>query len=138
MIPALETKGTSPLIALPVLCEKIGYNCQWDRNLERFTCTKKGLKTVFVQSNPFYSVNGKVYQISEAPFRVGGSLYLPMAVVMAELKSFSKGVFQLDTVEKTVTKPISTPSKYSVVSVIDRKETKWYFAYTCACGFTSF
>jgi N-acetylmuramoyl-L-alanine amidase len=122
MIPAIEAKGTSPLIALPVLCEKIGFNCLWDRNLERFTCTKKGLKTVFVQGNPFYNVNGVVYQISTAPVRVGSSLYLPMAVVMAELKSFSKGVFQLDTVMEKVTKPISTSSKYSVLSVATEKK----------------
>lgn len=122
MIPAIEAKRTSPLIALPVLCAKIGYDCQWNGNFERLTCTKKGLKTVFVQGNRFYSVNGTVFQISEAPLRVGGSLYLPVAVVMAELKSFSKGVFQLDTVEKTVAKPISSPSKYSVISVATEKK----------------
>jgi N-acetylmuramoyl-L-alanine amidase len=122
MIPALDTKGTSPLIALPVLCENIGYSCQWNRNLERLTCTKKGIKTVFVQGCPFYTVNGAVFQISRAPLRIGGSLYLPMAVVMAELKSFSKGVFQLDTVEKPVKKTICSSSKYSVMSVATEKK----------------
>ncbi len=99
-IPSVEVKGSSPLVSLPVLCEKMGYTCQWNRYLQELTCIKKGSQIGFIQDNPFYRVNGVIYQASSAPVRVGGSLYLPFAIVK-NIPPFSNKL-QLDTVEKNV------------------------------------
>lgn len=125
-IQAIESKGVSPLIPLPLLCEKMGYHCTWDQYLQKLTCKKKGSKVIFVQNNNFYSVNGVVFHSPVAPHRLGSTLYLPLSVVFYGMRPFFKDMIQLSTIEKTseetVEKPDGVPSKYSIISATSEKK----------------
>jgi N-acetylmuramoyl-L-alanine amidase len=119
MVSSLDLAGEKNLVSIPSLCEKLGYNVQWDKFTQRLSCTKNTSKIVFNQDNYFYSINGAIYQLELLPLRYGGSLYLPLTDAINALRPVHKGIFQWDSTSKTVS---VNSKKYNIHSVVCEKK----------------
>lgn len=117
-VESLTHDGTE-LVCISSFAEASGYSYQWDRFLQRLTCSKNGEVLSFVQDNTFWVSGGATRQLSQAPLRIGGQLYASITDLLDVFKSESVKLIW-NTSTRTV--ELSESAGYSIKTVLCEKK----------------
>jgi N-acetylmuramoyl-L-alanine amidase len=124
----LQMSGVGPDSSLPsvrrdggqsvpagYLLRVLGFKTQWDAKAEKLVATRDSSAIQFIEDNPFYQVNGELFQMPVVPFRNGGLLYLRASTLVEILAGRFALPLSWDEDTRVITRAASQPKKKPVV-----------------------
>ncbi|KMQ53058.1 N-acetylmuramoyl-L-alanine amidase [Chitinispirillum alkaliphilum] len=80
-IPSIDRSETK-WVSIPDFASQLGYSWRWNFFTQNLTLNNNSQRVVFSQNTKFYRVGSELLQIPVAPIRKGGTVYLPLNLLV--------------------------------------------------------